>query len=369
MLILVGNPFLKNFKVNNVALFLISAYGCALMKISGTRFTALIILIFMALWLPGGAFATDIASKTNVSVKTPAQATLPPVVETATVGIYIMNIRDMSPARGTFSCDFWIWAKTTGQENILADLQFLNAEKVVWYTETKPEITGLTCYKRRGTGTFRMNWNLKHYPYDSQVLPIQMEYSLRDSSKIILKPDSENSGISKENIPQDWTVKAFTLTSETSTYASNLGDPTLGQAKGSFSLLTAVIDMTRHDSEEYWSLVSIAYVAVVMMLVSYFTDVHTPQRVTLLGAALFANIISMRSAFLGLGTFGTLADQFHLMVAAFIVLSLAITVAFTVRCHHGDDPKKMRYWSMILGVVVAILFAVCNVWLVQSHSH
>jgi uncharacterized membrane protein YozB (DUF420 family) len=327
----------------------------------------------MALWLPGGALATDSATKANASAKTataapPAPSVTPaPVIESASVGIYLMNIRDMSTTRGTFSCDFWIWSKTTGQENILADLQFLNAEKVIWYTETKPEITGLTCYKRRGTGTFRMNWNLKHYPYDSQVLPIQMEYSLRDNSKIILKPDRENSGINRENIPQDWTVKAFTLTPETSTYASNLGDPALGQAKGSFSLLTAVIDMTRHDAQEYWSLVSIAYVAVVMMLVSYFTDVHTPQRLTLLGAALFANIISMRSAFLGLGSFGTLADQFHLMVAAFIVLSLAITVLFTVWCHKGDDHKKLRNWSMILGVVVAILFAVCNIWLVRSH--
>jgi uncharacterized membrane protein YozB (DUF420 family) len=367
VLILVGNPFLKHFKVNNVALILISAYGCAVLTTSGNRLTAYFILVFMALWIPGGALGADSVTKASASVKTPAQATPPPVLETATVGIYIMNTRDMSPARGTFSCDFWIWAKTTSQENILADLQFLNAEKVIWYTETKPEIMGLTCYKRRGTGTFRMNWNLKHYPYDSQVLPIQMEYSLRDSSKVILKPDTENSGINRENIPPDWSVREFTLKSETSIYTSNLGDPALGQAKGSFSLLTAVIDMTRHDSQEYWSLVSIAYVAVVMMLVSYFTDVHTPQRLTLLGAALFANIISMRSAFLGLGTFGTLADQFHLMVAAFIVLSLAITVLFTVWCHKGDDHKKLRNWSMMIGVAVAILFAACNVWLVRSH--
>jgi len=334
---------------------------------SENRIMASFILVFMALWIPVVALGADSATKRNIPDKTAAQSSPAPVIETATVGIYIMNIREMSPARGTFSCDFWIWAKTTGQENILADLQFLNAEKVIWYTETKPEIAGMTSYKRRGSGTFRMNWNLKHYPYDSQVLPIQMEYSLRDSSKIILKPDTENSGINSENIPQDWTVKTFALKSETSTYASNLGDPTLGPAKGSFSLLTAVIDMTRHDAQEYWSIVSIAYVAVVMMLVSFFSDVHTPQRLTLLGAALFANIISMRSAFLGLGTFGTMADQFHLLVAAFIVLSLAITVVFTVKCHHGDDPKRLRYWSMWLGLMVGILFAACNIWLVRSH--
>ena len=364
---LVENPFLKHFKVNYVVPIAISAYGWIMMNVSGNRIAAFFSLVFMALWIPGAALGADSLTKTNISVKTPAQATPTPVLETATVGIYIMNIRDMSPARGTFSCDFWIWAKTTTQENILADLQFLNAEKVIWYTETKPEIAGMTGYKRRGTGTFRMNWNLKHYPYDSQVLPIQMEYSLRDSTKIILKPDTINSGINRENIPPDWSVKEFVLRPETSTYTSNLGDPTIGEAKGSFSLLTAVINMTRHDAQEYWSLVSIAYVAVVMMLVSFFTEVHTPNRLTLLGAALFANIISMRSAFLGLGTFGTLADQFHLMVAGFIVLSLAVTVLLTVLHHHGEDPKKLRHWSMMIGIVVAILFALSNLWLVQSH--
>jgi hypothetical protein len=75
----------------------------------------------------------------------------------------------------------------------------------------------------------------------------------------------------------------------------------------------------------------------------------------------------MRSAFLGLGTFGTLADQFHLMVAAFIILSLAITVLLTVWWHYGYDSKKLRYWSMMIGIVVAILFTACNIWLVQSH--
>lgn len=338
-----------------------------MMNVLGNRIAAYFLPVFMALWIPGAALGADSLTKTNISVKTPAQARPTPVLETATVGIYIMNIRDMSPARGTFSCDFWIWAKTTTQENILADLQFLNAEKVIWYTETKPEIAGMTGYKRRGTGTFRMNWNLKHYPYDSQVLPIQMEYSLRDSTKIILKPDTINSGINRENIPPDWSVKEFVLRPETSTYASNLGDPTIGEAKGSFSLLTAVINMTRHDAQEYWSIVSIAYVAVVMMLVSFFTEVHTPNRLTLLGAALFANIISMRSAFLGLGTFGTLADQFHLMVAGFIVLSLAVTVLLTVLHYHGEDPKKLRHWSMMIGIVVTILFALSNLWLVQSH--
>lgn len=336
----------------------------------GNRFAALFILALLVLWIPSIALGTETSTKVNVAAKppTPAPSATPaPVIESATVGIYLMNIRDMSTTRGTFSCDFWIWSKSMGQENILADLQFLNAEKVIWYTETKPEIAGMTCYKRRGTGTFRMNWNLKHYPYDSQVLPIQMEYSLRDNSKIMLKPDTENSGINRDNIPQDWTVKGFALKPETSTYDSNLGDPALGQAKGSFSILTAIIDMTRHDAEEYWSIVSIAYVAVVMMLVSFFTEVHTPNRLTLLGAALFANIISMRSAFLGLGTFGTLADQFHLMVAGFIVLSLAITVWLTVMHHNGSDSKKLRYWSMMIGIVVAILFAACNIWLVRSH--
>jgi hypothetical protein len=331
---------------------------------------------FLMLYLPvvgDIARATPASKAPESTTKTPApsQPAKPaalPSPETATLGIYLIDIRDLSPAKGTFTCDFWIWSQSLAAENVLSELQFVNAEKVVWYAEGKPEVKGMNCFKRRGTGVFRMAWNLRHYPYDSQILPIQMEYTLRDVAKMKLMPDASNSGVSSKNIPTGWKMTGFELQPDTVAYTSNLGDPNLGNAKGEFSRLTAIIDLSRFDTAEYWTLVSSAYVAVVMMLVSYFMEIDKPaSRFALLGASLFASVISLRSALAGLGNFGTLADQFHFIVIGYIIFSLGVTITLSHLFHRGADEKKLRIASISVAVVVAVSFACLNLFLVNHH--
>ena len=316
-----------------------------------------------------GVMAAENAPRGSKEQPAPAVAPAKPMpVETATIGIYLIDLRDLSPAKGTFTCDFWIWSQSTGPENILGELQFVNAERVTWYAEGKPEVKGMNCFKRRGTGVFRMGWNLKNYPYDAQVLPIQMEYTLRDAAKVKLLPDTANSGVTTRNLPLGWTMSGFQLEPDTVTFTSNLGDPNLGLGHGEFSRVTALIDLSRRDTVEYWTLVSSAYVALVMMLVSYFMEIDKPaSRFALLGASLFASVISLRSALAGLGNFGTLADKVHLLVIGFILFSLATTIVLSQLHHRGVDDKKLRLGSIVMAGVVALTFACINLTLVLRH--
>lgn len=337
------------------------------MSLPNLRLTVVAALLGLSLPLAGattnaptGAPAKPPAAASKVAASSP---------QTAEVGIYIIDLRDLSPAKGTFTCDFWIWSRTQIQENILSELQFVNAEKVLWYAEAKPEVPGMTCYKRRGTGVFRMGWNLSRYPFDTQLLPIQMEYTLKDSSRILLTADTANSGISTKNLPPGWKLKAFALETDTVTYSSNLGDSGLGAARGEFARATAMIDVSRNDTAEYWSLVSSAYVGLVMMLVSYFMEVDKPaSRFALLGASLFATVISLRSALAGLGNIGTLADRFHLLVIGFIIFSLGFTIFLSQLHHRGFDDRRLRLWSVMTAGAVAATFACINFLLYRSHA-
>ena len=335
------------------------------MSPSTLRLTAVAAFLGLSLSLAGAANAPAGASaKPQAAAAKPAAAP-----QTAEVGIYIIDLRDLSPAKGTFTCDFWIWSRTQIQDNILSELQFVNAEKVLWYAEAKPEVPGMTCYKRRGTGVFRMGWNLSRYPFDTQLLPIQMEYTLKDSSRILLTADTVNSGISTKNIPPGWKLKAFALETDTVAYSSNLGDSGLGAARGEFARATAMIDVSRNDTAEYWSLVSSAYVGLVMMLVSYFMEVDKPaSRFALLGASLFATVISLRSALAGLGNFGTLADRFHLLVIGFIVFSLGFTIFLSQLHHRGVDDRRLRLWSVMAAGAVAATFACLNFLMFRYHA-
>ena len=285
---------------------------------------------------------------------------------TATIGMYLFDLRNLNTAIGTFTCDFWIWSQSQDGANVISDLQFINAERVVWYVEGKPDAKGLNCYKRRGTGTFRTHWALAEYPFDTQKLLITMEYSLRDSTKLVLEPDTANSGISAKNFPPEWNLTGFSLKPENVVFDSNLGDPNLQSGHGEFSRLIATVGISRKDPSEFWGLTSTAYVAAILMLFSFFMDAELPgTRYALLGAAFLATVLSLKTTVSGLGEFGTRADQIHFIVIGFIFGALVCTLALNTLCHHQVTPHKIRVYSAYCALVFLVAFVISNLLLLH----
>ena len=312
---------------------------------------------------PSGKNAPTAPSKAN-TVATP-QVT----PNAATIGMYLFDLRNLNPAAGTFTCDFWIWSQSQDAANIISDLQFINAERVVWYVEGKPDAKGINCYKRRGTGTFRTHWKLTDYPFDAQKLVIALEYSLRDSSKLILQPDTTNSRISDKNLPPDWKLTGFSIKPENVVFASNLGDPNLQSGHGDFSRLIATVDIARNNPAEFWGLTSTAYVAAILMLFSFFMDAELAgTRYALLGAAFLATVLSLKTTVSGLGEFGTRADQIHFIVIGFIFGALVCTLALNTLFHRKVDPHKIRIYSAFGALVFFAAFVLSNLILLRHHA-
>jgi drug/metabolite transporter superfamily protein YnfA len=305
----------------------------------------------------------------GAAVKANPVATNAVTPHTATIGMYLFDLRNLNPAAGTFTCDFWIWSQSQDAANIISDLQFINAERMVWYVEGKPDAKGVNCYKRRGTGTFRTNWRLADYPFDAQKLVIAMEYSLRDSSKLILQPDTTNSGISDKNLPPDWKLTGFSIKPENVVFASNLGDPNLQAGHGDFSRLIATVDISRNNPAEFWGLTSTAYVAAILMLFSFFMDAELAgTRYALLGAAFLATVLSLKSTVSGLGEFGTRADQIHFIVIGFIFGALVCTLILNTLFHRKVNPHKIRIYSAFGGLVLFVAFILSNIILLRHHA-
>jgi len=277
--------------------------------------------------------------------------------DVVTVGIYFFNIRDVSSGRGTFTSDFCIWSQSTLPENILGELQFANAERLVWSVESKPEVTGLNCIKRSGTGVFRMSWNFKTYPHDIQTLRIPINYTFKDSSKVILVPDQGSSGISKANIPPGWKLREFSIQPTKLKVDSNLGDPNLGTGYGEFSGIETTIGIERIDPSEYWMMTLIPYATAFIFTISFFLESTNTSRLGLLGAAFIACVISLRTSLAVIGVFGTSVDWLHLVVMGFITFAVICTAGLNFLHTHNNVPAKtIRHVSMILGLLTAASF-------------
>ena len=320
-----------------------------------------------------------ISKVTEVSLKKKAQtaeikSTNPPALLSSTnsggtdeftIGVYLFNVRDVNTGKGTFTSDFCIWSQSTNTGNIISELQFANAERVVWAVEGGAESQALNCIKRCGTGTFRMQWGLHDYPNDFQKLKIAIDYTLVDSSKIILKPDLLNSGISKENIPLGWAFKSFKIEPVSIVLSSNLGDSSLGNGRGTFPGLEVTLEIGRNEAIEYWSMTIIAYATVIMMFLSFFIDVMNTSRLGILGAAFIACIISLRTSMGTINNFDNRVAWLHFIVIGFITFSVIITAVLAYLLHHKADPHKLRGYSMAMGIVMLGSFILTNYFLLR----
>jgi hypothetical protein len=280
----------------------------------------------------------------------------PATPETVTIGIYLFNIRDVSSGKGTFTSDFCIWSHSSSAGNVIGELQFANAERVVWAVEGRPEAKGLNCVKRSGTGTFRMQWNFRNYPNDEQKLHILLNYTLKDDSKVVLVPDRENSGVSKTNIPSGWRLSDFSMEPVTLAFDSNLGDPGIGAGHGEYSGIDTTIGILRVDPSEYWMMTLIAYATAFMFMVSFFIDSTNTSRLGLLGASFIACVISLRTSLAAIGTFGTRIDWFHLVVMGYIIFAVICTAVLNYLAHHNVTARQVRNYSMITGIVTSVSF-------------
>jgi hypothetical protein len=299
--------------------------------------------------------ATNVGA-TNVGVTNAGAVGEAP--KTVTIGLYLFNIREVSSGRGTFMSDFCIWSQSEEIENILGELQFANAERVIWSNEGRPEINGLNCVKRSGTGTFRMHWNFQNYPRDTQTLHIQINYTLKDDSKVVLVPDQVNSGISKANLPSGWRLRDFHMEPTKLAYDSNLGDPGLGNSYGEFSGIETTTSITRADPSEYWMMTLIAYATSFMFMISFFIDTSNTSRMGLLGASFIACVISLRTSLAAIGKFGTSIDYLHLVVMGYITFAVICTAVLNYLMNHNLNAKQVRKCSMIIGVLTSISFFV-----------
>lgn len=291
---------------------------------------------------------------------------LPVSSEVTKLGVYILEIRDLNPADGTFAAEFWIWSQAATDADILGRLEFLNADRVSFHSESKGESSGIYWTKRRAAGTFRLHWDMKRFPFDSQQLEILTQYNGNDAGQMVLKPDTENSGFPPELAIGGWKIDRMEMTGENVVYNSSLGNPALS-GRSVHPLIAAVVDITRTETSGYWKLMAAAYVAMIMCLVSFLLDFETPgPRYGLIGAGMFAAVINFRSAGIALGADGTLVDRLHLLILGFLALSLFLTLLFNALARRGVAVKNLRFANGVAFLAAAVIFIGLNMVLYRQ---
>jgi hypothetical protein len=300
----------------------------------------------------------------------PAAASSPPVAASAQpaagtqgpeqlrIGTYLTSLGDFDPAKKSFSAAYWVW--TVGPEDgvkSLSQLEFPNAIKVESPNEVQEATPQGIWSQRKIVGSFRHSWDLRRFPFDRQLLTIEMEEAERDTTSVIYVADTANSSFDPVLNPSGWRILSNRLVTGSKPYHTSFGDPRLPPGSPSaYARAELMILLERTDRSGFWKLTVGAFAAALMALASYGLRVDQAPalspRFGLLAGSVFAAVISLRSAATELGASGytTLIDAVHAAVLLYILVATAAgVVAWRGFLRHGDVATVQRLEKRVAG--------------------
>lgn len=284
-----------------------------------------------------------------------AQAPAPEAPVTCRIGVNIEDLYDLDMAKDTFSAILWIWSLCpTDEVNPLEALSFPTAAGGLDRGPvTRLAVEGGGQYSsRRVQGTFRYNWNMNHYPFDTQHVTILIDESVYGAARLVFAPDTAESFLTPDIRDRlvEWRVSdlalATTITDETSTY----GLP--GAEGAQYAELAVTVTLERTQFLTFLKLTSGIYAAAFIAFLSFFYDSNDrgsfSSKMGLLVGVLFAVLINMRTAdtVIGDSAYMTLVTKIHLLTLGLIVSLALIALRDRRRSDRGIPLRHPDWWTL-----------------------
>lgn len=168
--------------------------------------------------------------------------------ETVKVGIFVTNLYDFNLADGSYVAEFWTWSLYKNNTFSFKESQEVsNAKKITFSNFLVQKKAGLNWEQKKATATILKDWDARYFPFDKQVLTINLEENFLDATDINYIPDASNSGI-KDNLElEDWQINSFEIKSKKIRCNTTYGDPEI-KGESFYPAVCTTIAITRQHS-------------------------------------------------------------------------------------------------------------------------
>ncbi len=240
-----------------------------------------------------------------------------------------MRLDNFDLNKNSFDATFWLWTISPDHvDNPLDAIEFVNADDIKFTHSFSRETPDGIWNQRKVVGTFHHDWNLRKFPFDRQDLHLKLEESEAYIDELVYVPEDSKFLVDGHMKIRGWRVVSSEIRPGIKTYMSNFGDPGLrSDTPTSYSGIDVMVQLERNNFTALWKFTAGAIVAAAIALASYAFHVDKGQtmspRFALLSGAVFAAIISMRSASteLGIIAYNTLIDQIHLVALVYVIVA------------------------------------------------
>ena len=303
-----------------------------------------------------------------LTLLSPVRAGTPP--DHYRIGAYITAIHGIDFSTGTFSADFWVWSVgSSPSRDPLQTMEFINSGTITRQLQSSTHRDDVFWRQTKILGTFRQPWNLRYFPFDTQLLEITLEEGQDDATALIYDADIANTGYLPEASPPGWRITSVTARAVTTHYTTNFGDPA-GGSGSDYARLYLTIRLKRTSLAIFLNLSAPLYAAFLLCIVSFLLhkdgQALVESRLALLAAALFAVVLNMRSVSTILGNEHdlTVVDRLHILVLIEIVIATLVTIAAGIaRDRDKRFPRSIDYTCC---AILGLSFVAINTLLIAA---
>jgi ABC-type branched-subunit amino acid transport system substrate-binding protein len=279
------------------------------------------------------------------------------VIDVVYAGIEYYRIDQVAVKDLSFDAEFFLWLKWSGDVDV-DNLQFLNEVPGKGYRiEMRRAIVpdqwdggrDVRWVSYRYKGTFLHPYDLHHFPFDRQELPLLLAHKNRNANKIQLVVDMGN--IVDRPIgdiyPQEWRYVGRDDFGATFRYASAFGNPTYrpGEAQAPYSVYQTTLRIQRILFPYLVTLfLPLGILIFVSLLVLLIPKEQFSSRNSLVMSSLLGVLVYHMAQARSLPQVGYLMQSDLYFVAAYMLLAFLILGVNLVNIRHSRHQEERAAW-------------------------
>ncbi len=292
----------------------------------------------------------------------PASAAPTPV----SVGVYVYSISELNLPEGTFLLDGYLWFRWQGANLPTDKFEFAVINVTVESSYDSPLVHVGDTYRasRRVKLRLRTNFALDNYPFDKQVLPLQVEHRWNGLEQLVFVPDDgavptgkllREAFLANDLKIGDWIIDDARQRIEVKQYETDFGSIQKGVWDGKSSRYVFEVELRRRLAPYLLKVLLPLLLIVAMGLSVFFMDAR--EFSTQCGVAITA-LLACVAFHISQPQIGYMvkADLFFFLSYAAIFTSLAVMVVSN-RWVHAGDPARSNAFNKKLRLPVVLLFA------------
>jgi hypothetical protein len=285
------------------------------------------------------------------------------------VGVYAYSISELNVSQGTFLFDGYIWFRWEGDALPADAFDFSVVNGSVESVDSAPAVTQGSVHRssRRVRLRLRGDFQLDDYPFDRQVLPLQLEHRWMGAEQLVFVPDEgavpagtplRNAFLARELEVGDWIIQLANHRVETKQYETDFGSIQKGVWNGQSSRYTFEVHLKRRLAPYVLKVLLPLLLIVAMAFTAFFIDAREfSTQIAIVITALLSCVAFHVSQSSSLPQVGYLvkADLFFLLSYAFVFFALA-SVVLGNRWTHSGRPERGPWLYARLRVALPLLF-------------